>query len=86
MGTPVAFSIALVSVIAWALSGPALGFSETWQLSINTTTTIVTFLMVFLIQATQNRQEQAIQEKLDAILGEIDQHNDLIGKETEPDE
>jgi low affinity Fe/Cu permease len=67
-GTPWAFTAALVVVVAWAATGPLFGFSETWQLVINTGTTIVTFLMVFLIQATQNRDAKAIQLKLDELI------------------
>ena len=67
-GRPWAFAICLASVLAWALSGPVFGFSETWQLVINTGTTIVTFLMVFLIQNTQNRDTEAIQIKLDELI------------------
>jgi low affinity Fe/Cu permease len=67
-GRPVAFFGALTVVVVWALSGIAVGFDETWQLIINTGTTIVTFLMVFLIQGTQNRSEQAIQAKLDELI------------------
>jgi len=63
-GKPGTFLIALIIVIAWALSGPAFGYSDTWQLVINTSTTIVTFLMVFLIQNTQNRDTMALQAKL----------------------
>src|SRR5215510_7809591 len=68
MGTSWAFFVACVVVIVWAISGPAFGFSDTWQLVINTGTTIVTFLMVFLIQATQNRDSKAIHLKLDELL------------------
>jgi low affinity Fe/Cu permease len=63
-GKPVAFLTAVVLVIAWALTGPLFGYSDTWQLVINTSTTIVTFLMVFLIQHTQNRDTLALQVKL----------------------
>ena len=67
-GRPAAFLIALATVIAWAISGPLFGFSDTWQLVINTSTTIITFLMVFLIQNTQNRDTTALQIKLDALI------------------
>ena len=67
-GSPVAFGAALIAVVAWGLSGPAFGYSETWQLVINTGTTIVTFLMVFLIQASQNRDSKALQIKLDELI------------------
>jgi low affinity Fe/Cu permease len=67
-GTPTAFSIAVGTILIWAVTGPFFHFSDTWQLVINTGTTIVTFLMVFLIQNTQNRDSQAIQVKLDEII------------------
>jgi len=67
-GSPYAFSAAVLVVLAWACSGPLFGFSETWQLVINTGTTIVTFLMVFLIQNTQNRDAAAMQAKLDELI------------------
>ena len=67
-GSPAAFGIALITVVAWAASGPLIGFSDTWQLVINTGTTIATFLMVFLIQNTQNRDAQALQVKLDELI------------------
>jgi low affinity Fe/Cu permease len=62
------FAAALLALVLWALSGPLLGFSDTWQLIINTSTTIVTFLMVFIIQNTQNRDNLAFNIKLDAML------------------
>lgn len=68
MGTPWAFLTALGLVIIWATTGPLLGFSSQWQLLINTTTTVVTFLMVFLLQSTQNRHAVAVQIKLDELL------------------
>lgn len=68
VGSPWAFIIAVATVIAWAVSGPLFGFSDTWQLVINTGTTIVTFLMVFLIQNTQNRDAKAMHLKLDELL------------------
>jgi low affinity Fe/Cu permease len=67
-GRPYVFVIALGVIIAWAVSGPLFGFSDTWQLVINTSTTIVTFLMVFMIQNTQNRDTEAIQVKLDELI------------------
>jgi low affinity Fe/Cu permease len=67
-GRPAAFLIALAVIILWSLSGPLFGFSDTWQLIINTSTTIITFLMVFLIQNTQNRDTTALQIKLDALI------------------
>ena len=67
-GHPVAFLLASAGIIVWALTGPIFGFGDTWQLVINTTTTIVTFLMVFLIQNTQNRDSAALQIKLDELI------------------
>jgi low affinity Fe/Cu permease len=67
-GRPHAFSLACLLIILWAATGPLFGFSDTWQLIINTTTTIITFLMVFLIQSTQNRDTAAIQLKLDELI------------------
>ena len=70
-GRPAAFIIAASTIAAWAITGPLFGFSDTWQLIINTATTIVTFLMVFLIQSTQNRDSEAMQVKLDEIIRAI---------------
>jgi low affinity Fe/Cu permease len=67
-GKSYVFAAALIILIAWAATGPVFGFSDTWQLIINTGTTIVTFLMVFLIQNTQNRDTEAIQIKLDELI------------------
>ena len=67
-GRPVAFMLAAAAIIVWALSGPLFGFSDTWQLVVNTTTTIITFLMVFVIQNTQNRDTVAMQIKLDELI------------------
>ena len=67
-GKPLTFIIATALVIVWGISGPIFGFSDTWQLVINTSTTIVTFLMVFLIQNTQNRDTDALQVKVDELL------------------
>ena len=67
-GKPATFAIALFIVIIWAATGPMFGYSDTWQLVINTGTTIVTFLMVFLIQNTQNRDTHALQLKLDELI------------------
>src|SRR3989440_1494141 len=72
MGKPIAFLIALLSVIVWAATGPIFHYSDTWQLVINTSTTIVTFLMVFLIQNTQNRDTMALQLKLSELILQID--------------
>lgn len=68
IGSPFAFIIAVLVVLVWAITGPIFGFSDTWQLVINTGTTIVTFLVVFMIQNTQNRDSKAIQLKLDELL------------------
>lgn len=68
MGHPVAFSLALATIAVWAITGPFFHFSDTWQLVINTATTIITFLMVFLIQNSQNRDSAAIQLKLDELI------------------
>ena len=67
-GRPITFTLALISIVVWMISGPFFNFSDTWQLVINTSTTIVTFLMVFVIQNTQNRDTAAIQIKLDELI------------------
>ena|SRR5687767_5522471 len=67
-GKSLTFMIAVSVVAAWAVTGPLFGFSDTWQLVINTGTTIITFLMVFLIQSTQNRDSEAMQVKLDELI------------------
>lgn len=67
-GKPATFVIAVLVIIVWAVTGPIFGYSDTWQLVINTGTTIVTFLMVFIIQNTQNRDTQALQLKLDELI------------------
>lgn len=71
MGQPWVFTAALVVLVLWGASGPLLGFSDTWQLIINTSTTIITFLMVFIIQNTQNRDNLALNIKLDAIMAKM---------------
>jgi low affinity Fe/Cu permease len=71
-GSTTAFSLACAIVLAWAATGPIFGFSDTWQLVINTGTTIVTFLMVFLIQRTQNKDSMAIQLKLNELVGAME--------------
>jgi low affinity Fe/Cu permease len=72
IGSPWAFIVAVVSIVVWAVSGPLFGFSDTWQLIVNTATTVVTFLIVFLIQHTQNKDARAIQLKLNEILAALE--------------
>jgi low affinity Fe/Cu permease len=80
------FIVALAVLIIWGISGPLLGFSDTWQLIINTSTTIVTFLMVFIIQNTQNRDNLALNIKIDAMLKEMGlTQKDLLEAEEEGD-
>jgi low affinity Fe/Cu permease len=86
VGTPWALLAAIGVVVAWAVSGPLFGFSDTWQLAINTGTTIVTFLMVFVIQASQNREARATQLKLDELIRAMHgARNELIEVEDAPD-
>jgi low affinity Fe/Cu permease len=85
-GRPYVFILCVALVIIWASLGPVAKFSDTWQLIINTSTTIVTFLMVFLIQNTQNRDNAAIQAKLDEIIRASDSDNQFIGIEHLSDE
>ncbi len=81
-GQPLSFIVALLVIFVWAVTGPAFGYSDTWQLVINTGTTIVTFLMVFLIQNSQNRDAAAMQAKLDELLRAVaDARPQFIGIE-----
>jgi len=80
-GSAPAFAVCLLVVLAWAATGPAFGYSQTWQLVINTGTTIITFLMVFLIQNTQNRDSLALQTKLDELILTSEAENEFIGIE-----
>lgn len=81
-GLPSTFFVALLIILIWALTGPIFNFNDTWQLVINTSTTIITFLMVFVIQNAQNRDSAAIQIKLDELLRALEKaHNSLIDLE-----
>lgn len=87
VGSPWAFIVAAVIILVWAVTGPIFGFSDTWQLIINTGTTIVTFLMVFLIQNTQNRDAKAIHLKLDELIRAVENaRNNLVDLEELSDE
>lgn len=77
-GRPIAFALASLTVIVWATLGPIFGFSDTWQLVINTGTTIVTFLMVFLIQNAQYRDSEAIHVKLDELIRAVESANNAL--------
>jgi len=87
VGTPWAMLLAVGIVVLWAVTGPVFGFSDTWQLAINTGTTVVTFLMVFVIQASQNREARATQLKLDELIRAMKgARNELIDVEDASDE
>lgn len=87
VGRSAAFILALIIIIIWALSGPLFNYSDTWQLIINTGTTIVTFLMIFLVQNTQNRDARAIHLKLDELIrSKKGARNDLLDIEEESDQ
>jgi len=86
LGRPWVFMVALGVLVLWGVSGPFLGFSDTWQLIINTSTTIVTFLMVFIIQNTQNRDNMAMNIKLDAMMKQMGiEREDLLDAEDQSD-
>jgi low affinity Fe/Cu permease len=86
-GKPVTFALCCLAIIVWGATGPVFHYSDTWQLIINTSTTIVTFLMVFLIQNTQNRDGAALQAKLDELIRATQEaRNELVGIERQPEE
>lgn len=86
MGHAWVFAAALLVLVIWAISGPILGFSDTWQLIINTSTTIITFLMVFIIQNTQNRDNMALNLKLDVMMKKMGlSDQDLLEAEKDSD-
>jgi low affinity Fe/Cu permease len=87
LGTPTAFLLACATIVVWAVCGPVFGYSDSWQLVVNTSTTVVTFLMVFLVQNTQNRDARALHLKLDELLRSLrDARNKLIDLENCSDE
>ncbi|HEU4673914.1 MAG TPA: low affinity iron permease family protein, partial [Candidatus Limnocylindrales bacterium] len=87
LGSPFALATAAAIIVVWALTGPLAGFSDTWQLVINTGTTIVTFLMVFVIQNSQNRTTKALHLKLDELIRAVDAaRNDYLTVEQETEE
>jgi low affinity Fe/Cu permease len=87
VGSPAAFLLAVAVIVVWAITGPVFHFSDTWQLVINTGTTIITFLMVFLIQNTQNRDAKAIHLKLDELIRSVEEaRNNLVDLEDMSDD
>lgn len=87
VGSPWAFLLALLAVVVWAATGPIFGYSDTWQLLINTSTTIITFLMVFIIQNTQNREAHIVTLKLDELLRSVQgARTELVGLDHMSDE
>jgi low affinity Fe/Cu permease len=87
VGSPAAFILGLAVIVVWGITGPAFHYSDTWQLVINTGTTIITFLMVFLIQNTQNRDARAVHLKLDELIRSVQTaRNELVGLENLSDE
>jgi len=87
LGTPWALALSILLIVVWFLTGPIFGFSDTWQLVINTATTIITFWMVFVIQTSQNRQSKALQFKLDELIRSIPgARNRMIAAERESTE
>lgn len=85
-GKPTAFVLAALTVVVWAATGPHYRYSDTWQLVINTGTTIITFLMVFLIQSAQNRDSAAVQAKLNELIRSSNARNELMGLEDQSSE
>ena len=85
-GHPIAFGIAMITVAVWLGTGPVFSFSDTWQLVMNTWTSVATFLMVFLIQNSQNRDSSAIQAKLDELIRSSAARNSFVGIENLPSE